>query len=768
MRDAGPEGYPPPVPAAPKRFLVFALCVLVAWYAHRPLLGAGFLGSDAAVLEDIDRSFARGGLDAPWSVDAVENRPLAAASLALSRSFHARGGVYTPGDAGRLRLESLILLVVAAFGVRASVIRGLQPWTGETHARAAGAAAGAFLMLHPLLVPVVAHLASRGDVVALAASAWSVALLLRGRQERRAVALGAAFVLAVCAAAASSTALVLVPLGFGLEFVAARRHRPLAARLRTALQVAGGYAAALVFEALVRAAAAPSAATDSAYGATVGFDPHAALNPVPEGFAHAFAVAAEKTGVVVLPVNTSGIGTLGYVLAVVALLAALHPGFVAARAAPRLWGRVLGGWALAIAVLLLLGIRQRAAPESLSDAPGTLSLAVTMAVGLGISVTALSGARRTVLPAITGGLYAVLTAGSGTTIQWAAAEVGVVHELVLEAAREDGWQRETWVLDPPRVIAGVEALRPGHDRCLTAPPFLPPGTPPITVRGVPSGSLWMLTGEPEFRRARARGLTLLMPPVPVVAPAGDNPGLARHGTLESAVLRRDVLRVELPAPGRGLGEAGVLAWVGEGSSPADRPIDPLDVAAAEAVPPPGATEDELRQAAPVFRWTRGASADRERPGEVGGEISGVWMTGPDTPRAVFWLGADPRWFLGGTARSVWFAGVLHQAESARITRGPRALPASVAPRVVGDDWTFDIAGLALDRPLAGAASVETWRLWVADPLSGRHVQLFPSGAASGRLVAQGAAALDGRGVLWCLDREVDGVVVERARGRRGP
>ncbi|MEC8493979.1 MAG: hypothetical protein VXZ39_03600, partial [Planctomycetota bacterium] len=378
------------MPSALKRFLVFLLCVALAWYAHRPLLGAGFLGSDLAVLEDIDRRFEDRGWDAAWSVDAVEQRPVAALSLALSRSFHAKGGVYTPGDAGRLRLESLIILVIAAFGVRACVIRGLKPWTGDDHARSAGAAAGVFLMVHPLLVPVVAHLPARGDVVGLAASAWSVALLLEGRQERRAVALGAAFALAVVAAASSPAALVLVPLGFGLEFIAARRHRPLAARFRTGVQVALGYAAALGFEALVRWVARPGADAADA-PAPAGFDPAQLLSAEPEGLAHAFALAAEKTGVVVLPVNTSGIGTLGYVLAVVALLAALHPGFVAARAAPRLWGRVLGGWAIAIAVLLLLGIGERAAPESLADAPDTLSLAVAMAVGLGISATALSG-----------------------------------------------------------------------------------------------------------------------------------------------------------------------------------------------------------------------------------------------------------------------------------------------------------------------------------------------------------------------------------------
>ena len=41
------------MPAPIKRLLVVAVCVLASWYAHKPLLGAGFLGSDAAVLEEV-------------------------------------------------------------------------------------------------------------------------------------------------------------------------------------------------------------------------------------------------------------------------------------------------------------------------------------------------------------------------------------------------------------------------------------------------------------------------------------------------------------------------------------------------------------------------------------------------------------------------------------------------------------------------------------------------------------------------------------------
>ncbi|MEO0661846.1 MAG: hypothetical protein AAFZ87_09935, partial [Planctomycetota bacterium] len=509
-----------------KRFLVFVACVLAAWYAHRPLLGAGFLGSDASVLVEVDRAMEDGGAGALWSVDALDHRPLATASLALSRRLHARDGVYTPGDAGRLRLESLLLLVVAAFGVRAATIRALKPWTGEDHARSAGASAGTFLMLHPLLVPTAAHLEARGDALALAASAWSAALLLSGRQRSNAVVFGGAFLLALLAAASSPAAILLLPLGFGLEFVAAKRHRPFRARLKTATQVAFGYAVAIGIEFGVSALLAPS---EAPLARAQGVDPALVLDPPVRGFVHVAGVAAETTGVVVLPVNTTGLGTLGYVPAVFALLAALHPGFVAARAAPRLWGRVLGGWAAAIVVLLVLGTGgERTAPARLADAPGTMPLALTMAVGLGISATALSGGRRALLPAATGGLYAILTAGSAATVSWAAAEVGAMHDVILEAARDDAYARgETWVLDPPRDLFGIRALGPEDDASLTSGPFLPDGAQPVRVRGIPAESLAAFATTPEFEGARASGLTLLVP-------RGDDPR-----AVEFAVLRFD-------------------------------------------------------------------------------------------------------------------------------------------------------------------------------------------------------------------------------------
>ena len=773
------------MPAPLKRLLVVAVCVFASWYAHKPLLGAGFLGSDTAVLEDVGQAFGGERDGAAWSVDALDHRPAAALSLAFSRSLHATHDVYTPGDAGRLRLEGLLLLVIAAFGVRIAVIRALRPWTGEDHARAAGAASGAFLMIHPLIVPVVGHLSSRGDIVALAASAWSVALLLKGRQDRRAVSIGMAFVLATLAAASSPAALALVPLGFGLEFIAARRHRPLVQKFRTGVQVALGYAAALALEAAVRLGFSPG--PEVLEGGAV--DPAALLAGTETGFAHAFALAAEKTGVVVLPVNTTGLGMLGYVMAVAALLLALHPGFVAARAAPRLWGRVLGGWAIALLVLLALGATERAEPARLADAPGTLTLAVCMAVGLGVSSTALSGARRTILPALTGLAYAVLTAGSGATIQEAAAETGAVHQAILNAREhfeKDGREvSEIWVLDPPRTVAGVETLRPHHDASLGSAPFLPKGSKPILVRGVRSASFWVLATDPEFHAVRERGLVLLLPPEvkenpedgPLLVTEKDDeavptgpPGppeqrrsrIARDVTRRGLYVERGAAPIVGASPGQSVSPVHPgLGWVGEGTSPSGVHIDPFALTVVVATLPGSAMEGLGKAEPPLLRFS--GSSDLE----VDGTERGVWMMGENGPEAVFSLTSSPSWLLAGPLRSLWFLGELQFASSTKLSAAPLALPESVQPRLVneGADWSFDVTGAPVLRPVSPDAN-EAWVLWVVDRASGEGLQITPGLTGSGRLNVPGGGVFHEAPVDWILDRTIGGVTVARARGRR--
>ena len=733
-----------------KRLLIIVACLALAWSAHRPLLGAGFLGSDASVLEDTQRAFEVEEGGAPWGVAAVDHRPVAALSLAFSRSLRAAEGIYTAGDAGRLRLEGLLLLVMAAFGVRSAVARAMEPWTGREHARAAGVASGALLLVHPLLVPLAAHLPARGDAIGLAASAWSVAFLLRGRQHRRTGFLVVAFGLALLAAAASPAALILLPLSFGLELVAAHRHRPLQVRLRTALQVAAGYGGALLLEFGVRLTMKPPTITTEV---TEPLDPASIFAGDGGGILRLLAISAEKVGVVVLPVNTTGVGAMGYGLAVLALLVALHPGIVAARAAPRLWGRFLGGWAVALIVLLLLGTRERFLPSNLGDLQGATFLGVCMAVGLGTSATALAGMRRTLLPVTVGALYAFLAAGSGQTIEEAAAEVGALQDAVLEAAREDGWNRTVVVLDPPRVVAGVRALRQQEDRSLASAPFVPRGSKPVRVLGLESAAFWAVTSDSEeFRALRAGGVTLLLPPeafdMTVAATAGARPGRERRA-----------VRLSPPRAATSLGERGEFGWVGEGTSPVSRAFDPFEASTIRVIARTASEGEPLELSTPVVRWRGSASGESE------GTSQGVWVRGEGgRSEAIFQPGGDLDWLAAGDVISVWFPGTLARPDAVVVEAAPRALPESVVPRVVGADWTFDLGGAELAPAMDEVG--EEWVLWVVDPRSGNSLELEVRVAATGRLTADGAACFHDVDVIWILDRRLDGVPVDRARGRR--
>ena len=103
-------------------------------------------------------------------------------------------------------------------------------------------------------------------------------------------------------------------------------------------------------------------------------------------------------------------------------------------------------------------------------------------------------------------------------------------------------------------------------------------------------------------------------------------------------------------------------------------------------------------------------------------------------------------------------------DAAVIAAAPRPLPDAVVPRVVGDDWTFDLGGAELAPPMDEVS--EEWVLWVVDPRSGNSIELEARFAATGRLTVDGAACFHDLDLIWVLDRRLAGVVVDRARGRR--
>jgi hypothetical protein len=732
-----------------RRALVVVLAVLAAAYAHRPLLGVGFLGDDARTLVELHTTLDEEGALAYWHVDALHGRPLAAWSLALSKDLHARQGRYTPGDAGRLRLEGLALLVIAALGLRVSVRRGLAPWTGDEHGRAAGFTAAVLLMVHPLAIPAAAHLGDRGDMLALAFGLWAIAVYLYFRQAHSPLGVAVAWLLTLASAASSPLAYGLpVVLGV-LELASADRHRSLTRRWRTAGTTILAFTVAVLVERGLRAVIGGEAS----HVAHVDRSPLALLG-----------VAAEKLGVFVLPVNTTGVGVLGYVLAVLAVLAALHPGFVAARAAPRLWGRILGSWAACIGALLVLTWSLRSAPAELGDARSLLPGAALMAAGLGVASTALSGARRTLLPALAICVYAPLAAGSAATIEEAALCVGETHAALLEAGEERDWDLSVIVLDPPRKVAGVAALRAADEYALAAAPFLPRAGRPFDVEGMPSAALRLWSLGPELEAARLRGTTFLVEGTMESAGAADTSD--RAVAADMARRKRGAwVALELPRVSPGV---GALRWTDVGASPSGVVFDPWRARALRAIPKSDPTRD---LGAPVLRFTpevgyggavlHGGGALDGGPvvGSVadGHQILGAWVRGESGWYAEFDLERHLAWLLAGSVRSIWLPGLLASPEEVHVLASMPPIQPAVRPRLLGRDWVFDITVAAPERAL----DESTWVLALFDPIA-RTYEERPAELDGGRLRFMGVARTNS--VRWSLERRVDGVTVARGDG----
>jgi len=704
-----------------RRALLVALAVLAAAYAHRPLLGVGFLGDDAATLVELDTTLREEGALAYWRIDALHGRPLAAWSLGLSKRWHARDGRYTPGDAGRLRLEGLALLVLAALALRVAVRRGLSPWTGLEHGRSAGYTAAVLLMVHPLAIPAAAHLGDRGDMLGLALGLWAIAVYLHARQARSRLGLAAPWALTLASAAASPLAYGLpVVLGV-LELASADRHRDVKRRCRTAANTFVGFTLALLIERALRALVGGEAS----HVAHVDRSPLALLG-----------VAAEKLGVFLLPVNTSGVGVFGYLLAVLAVLAALHPAFVAARAAPRLWGRILGAWAACIAALLALTWSVRSAPAELGDARTLLAGAALMAAGLGVASTALYGARRTLLPAIAIAVYAPLAAGSATTIEEAAEHVGALQSALLRAGEARSFEGTVVIVDPPRQVAGVRALGPEHEAALVAQPFLKGSARPFEVFGLPRAALrlWSLDGE-AFDALRRAGATLLVRD-------------AAPGTYSERPLLP-------PAPAS---QAPLRFGSSQDLSEAP-PLDPWRARSLTVVP---ASEPSRAAGAPLLRYTP-ALAPASEP-----TVTGGWQRTEEGWRAQFDLERDVDWLLAGSVGALRLPGELAAPREVLLAPdlpspgGAKAVEA-IRPRAVGQDWVFEVADAADPRAL----DTSRWVLALWDPIA-RTYEEHPAARDGGRLRVSGVAVVRSRAAArharWSLERRIEGVTVERATG----
>jgi len=707
---------------------ILAVILALTAYAYAPLLSAGFLGDDYRVLLSVDEAVRSGQAADLYDVQGARGRPGAALSLMGSRLLWTEGGRWTGAEALGLRLEHLALLLLAAWGMHGLLRRALTPWMGLDSAKAAAHAGAALLLLHPLATAAVGQLGSRGDLLVLALGAWSARLFLSGRQMNRPGRVAAAAVLATLASTCSAIAVLLPLIVAGMEYLSARRHRPRLVRMRTALTSLVVFGALVTAEWAARTAYAPAGLR--------GFQPL----PSSSG---GVALAFEKVGVLMLPVDTYGLGQAGYMVAALALLIGLHPGFVAARWAPRLWGRILIGWVVSVAATLAVHADQRVLPEALEHAHLLLPAGLVMAIGFGISSTALSGWRRTVIPTVVGALFAILGRGLTEPQQEAAQAVAALRSEMVSAARAGGWDTTLLVLDPPRRVAGVDALGGGLE-VLLAQPFLPStrstNNARVVVRGLEMAALRAFLREPEFDTLRERGVTLMLE-------------ASRLGAAE------DAGRVAVDLPPMGVGEERITL-LGEGRTPPGKVLDPLKARCFRIIAMPGASTQEP----PIIRW--------ETSGDVpGAEVSGVWLAG-SPPVAIFDLESSLPWLFGGPVRSTWFPGALNFITSGQASTDPPLLPADLQPQRTGprkDDWLFDLAGVELPEPVAGRAY---WTLGLLDVGRLRFVNFSPL-AEGEELLFEGvgawveAALVAGGGpVAWTLERRVDHICVTRTPSRR--
>lgn len=685
------------------------LLALVA-YAYAPLMGAGWLGDDLAVLHGL-HNFDPAVPGLWYEVQGTEARPGAVLHLYLSRALWT-DGTWTGAEAMILRLEHLALLLITAWGLCGVARRALQPWAGSDVARAAGYGAGGFVLLHPLAVAAIAGLEHRGDLLAAAFSAWSARAFLSGRQlevKRRVVL---AWVLAALAGLCSPIAMFLPILLATAEWQSARRHRPVRVRTRTTVTTFVCFGVAVAFEALPRAIFAPEYLRD-------GWLVPSAASP---------ALWLERLGVLLMPGNVHGLGTAAPLLAALATLLALHPALVAARRAPRLWARVLVGWAAALGLAVAPHAHVRVTPEDLAGAGILFPAAIVMAVGLGTAGAALSGWRRTAIPILVGGLFAILGRAQAGPYAVAAETTSELRADLRQAALDHAWTGTLILLDAPERVSGLDPIGASPNHLLT--PALPPGKSAADVR--------VMAFDGDAFEVWSRGDEM------IAIRAGGGSVLVDGEALAVDALPRQA--VALLSMGEELERA---TWVGTGKSPAGLVFDPLRARYLTITALPGADTAST----PILRWSSDLP-DRSV------EATGVWVAGEDTPRAVFDLERVPAWLLGGRVRSVWSPGGLIEITAAVMTPGPPPIHGAV-PRPVSRGWSFDLSSADLPAPI-GADVI--WRLGLFQ--DGEYTEYAPSEEAGSRLVFRGLKPYSPENSSWYLDMRAGTVTLARASGER--
>ncbi len=726
--------------SASKRALLLVALLAFCALAYAPLARAGFVGGDLPILVHASRiawPHTSGGeseaqLDWP-SLTAGGVRPLAAASLALSSRLWSDSGRWVPSAAVWLRLENLTLLLLAGWMIGRTVQRALVPWYGSEVARSASWASAMILAAHPLSVSVVASPAARGELIALALGALSAALFMRARQERSSPRLLASLLCAALSGLASDLAFLLPLILAVLEYASARRHRALAARFRTALTTAVGFAVLVSLDAWIGAALGVARAPADIVDGFVS--PRSA-----DAGVAVLDCAVEKLGVLLLPVPPGIDAATGYTIAGVLVSLALLPALIAARSAPKLWGWILLAWTAAIALALLPDARTCVHANELVNAHVLLPGAVAMAAGFAVTSTAVSGIRRTLLPLLLGTGYAILAHAAARAWPIASTELNTFADDVARARATHGPDTRLFVLTPPGQVAGLEVI--GESLPLLVDPSIDfhardPGSrgsdgspPPV---GIDRDGLFALSREPEFDRLCSSGMVVLLEP-----------------EREPLGVRRDSLRLE-PAED----SEGPFLWRDDGRSPV-LSIDPRWHRAVRVTALPDASTAEP----PLMGW-RSRSEITEK-----GEIVGVWIAGRDGPVALFDLNRSLPWIAGKRIARIWFERSLSKIVSAEILADVPPLASIDAPEIRGNAWVFTPPLEAtLPRALHGESR---WVVGVLDVVRYRYAEFHASEIAPVLLFKDASDwehAVEGQ-IVWSLEYRVGDTTLARASGRR--
>lgn len=742
----------------------WGLVLLLVLLVYTPLFVARPVGEDFAVYDAAARSAASLpdlGRDLLDLRPGSDGRPLAALSLCQSAYVWTSEGLWTPLAYFGLRLENLLLLLVAAYMMSRFVRRLVVPWTGSDQAVAAGYASWLLLVIHPLSVSAVASPGARGDLLGGALALAAGTAFLRGRQERRYRFVALAALLTLLATWASELGFLL-PLWLSLiEYYSSRRYRAGATRLRTALTTLVVFGVVAGLDPLLRGLrGADPWPLHLSRSAGAFLDLGTVFGAVLRGL--------EKVGVLMLPVNGSE-GGLGWIVGGLVIIVVLQPALHAGRSAPRFWATVLLAWLAMVTVTVSLRVDARVIPGEFSEAAEVFPAVLVMAMGLGLSSTAVTGRRRYGLPLIAALLLGVLARTNAEAYRSAGDRCEDLRLQVRDVIAAGGGDERYLLVEPLHLQRGYRILParledlylPGVDEVL--------GGRSLWLRGLGSDALIQLSRTPRFDEWRGEGLVLVQHRVRV--PSSSRPGGARQpvdrwrgqaleltGAFPSVSAWRNAesdLEPEENALGRGHwgSVSGDVQALADSAS-----IETITVDLGEV------SESELEDP-PALYWRARGGLSR------GGALLGAWVEVEDGVRAVFDPGGDPEWLLGPRVDSLLLMGPLADAAQAEVHATPPTVAGVDGFEIRSEDWWF-----APSAPCRVHAEEErSWILTLLDLAELRTLELPCLERDDGTLLVEDAEEVlqlfwSGRGALvWALERRaaVEGgrdVVVARSWG----